>query len=325
MANATDSRSERDIHGRHAQKPSQIPKKGWWDILLRVKDEVANDNIGLISAGVAFYFLLAVFPMITAFLSIYGLVFDPDQARNQLEALAGVLPSQAHDLLTQQAAQLTQGSASSLGFGAVFSILLALWSARKGTTAMTIALNIVYDENDERNFFQQIVLSFSLTVGLILFFVVSLAFVAVAPVVLQVMGLGSVAETALNILRWPILGLLAVVALSVMYRICPDRDSPKWRWLTPGAVLAVVLWLITSALFSWYVSSFGSYNETYGSIGAVIILLFWFYLTAYVFLVGAEINAEMEHQTRHDTTSGPERPMGSRDAYVADNLGQEKK
>lgn len=322
MATTGKRKTSTEAHGRHARSPREIPKQGWRDILLRVKNEIGNDNIGLISAGVAFYFLLAVFPMITAFLSIYGLVFDPAEARSQLEALADVLPNEAHDLLTQQAAQLAEGSSSGLGLGALFSILLALWSARKGTTAMIIALNIVYDEKDERNFIQQMILSFSLTLGLVVFFIVSLAFVAVAPVVLGVVGLGGVAETAINILRWPLLGLLAVIALSVMYRTCPDRDSPKWRWLTPGAVLAVVLWLISSGLFSWYVSSFGNYNETYGSIGAVVILLFWFYISAYVFLMGAELNAEMEHQTRHDTTVGAPRPLGKRDAYVADDLGE---
>ncbi|WP_148863747.1 YihY/virulence factor BrkB family protein [Marinobacter fonticola] len=313
-----------DTHsrGRNAWHPRNIDFKGWRDIALRVKTEVVKDNIGLIAAGVAFYFLLAIFPMLAAFLSIYGLVFDPAEAREQVTALSGVLPGDARSLLTQQTEQLASGSKSALGFGALIGILVALWSARKGTTAMTIALNIAYKEEDNRSFLRQIVLTFSLTLGLIIFFILSLAIVAAAPVMLQLLGLGAIAEIALDILRWPILGLIAVLALSIMYRFGPDRHAAKWRWLTPGAVLAVIVWLITSGLFSWYVSSFGNYNETYGSVGAVVILLFWFYLTAYIFLLGAELNAEMEHQTRRDTTVGEDQRMGERDAFVADDLGK---
>jgi len=308
--------------GRNAWRPGTIDARGWRDIALRVKTEVIKDNIGLIAAGVAFYFLLAIFPMIAALLSIYGLIFDPAEAREQITALAGVLPGEARSLLTEQTEQLTSGSRSALGFGALFSILVALWSARKGTNAMTIALNIAYNEEDNRSFIRQLLLTFVLTLGLIIFFALSLAIVAAAPVALQLLGLGAVAEVALDILRWPILGLIAVVALAGMYRFGPDPSSAKWRWLTPGAVMAVIFWLVTSGLFSWYVSNFGNYNEMYGSLGAVVILLFWFYLTAFIFLLGAELNSEMEHQTRRDTTVGREQPMGERDAFVADDLGK---
>lgn len=315
--------STKDPRGRTAERPWRIPRKGWRDILLRVKNEVSEDNIGLVAAGVAFYFLLAVFPLITAFLSIYGLALDPAEAREQIAGLAGLLPEEAKNLLMQQTSQLAGGSASALGFGAAFSILVALWSARKGTTAMTIALNIVYEEKDDRSILRRLLLTYLLTLGLILFFVISLAIVAAAPIAFQLLGLGGIAATAMDLLRWPILGLLAIFALSTLYRFCPDRRAAQWRWLAPGAVIAVLLWLVTSGLFSWYVSNFGNYNQMYGSVGAVVILLFWFYLTAYIFLLGAEFDAEMEHQTQQDTTVGPERPIGEREAYVADHLGKE--
>lgn len=311
-----------DSRGRNALHPRQIDVKGWRDIALRVKNAISKDNLGLIAAGVAFYFLLAIFPMIAAFLSIYGLIFDPAEAREHVAALAGVLPDEARSLLTQQTEQLTSGSISALGFGALISILVALWGARKGTTAMTIALNIAYKEEENRSFIRKMLMDFSLTLGLIIFFTISLAIVAAAPVVLQLLGLGPIIEVALDILRWPILAMIAVLALAVMYRFGPDRHSANWRWLTPGALLAVIVWLISSGLFSWYVSSFGNYNETYGSVGAVIILLFWFYLTAYIFILGAELDSEMEHQTSRDTTVGGEQPMGERDAFVADDLGK---
>ncbi|NMT65018.1 YihY/virulence factor BrkB family protein [Marinobacter orientalis] len=308
--------------GRNALHPSQIDVKGWRDIALRVKCAIKKDHLGLIAAGVAFYFFLAIFPMIAAFLSVYGLIFDPAEARAHVTALSGVLPGQARSILAQQTEQLTSGSGSALGLGALISILIAIWSAHKGTTAMTIAMNIAYKEEGSRGFIRKMLVDFSLTLGLVIFFTISLAIVAVAPVVLQLLDPGPTVELALDLLRWPTLGLIAVLALSVMYRFGPDRQAPKWRWLTPGALLAVIVWLITSGLFSWYVSSFGDYNETYGSVGAVITLLFWFYLTAYIFILGAELNSEMEHQTSRDTTVGDDQAVGKRDAFVADDLGK---
>ncbi len=308
--------------GRNAFKPRQINVKGWRDIVLRVKNAIAKDNLGLIAAGVAFYFLLAIFPMIAASLSAYGLIFDPAEAQEHVTALVGVLPGEARSLLTEQTEKLTSSSNSALSFGALISILIALWSARRGTTAMTIALSIVYQEERNRSFIRQMLLDLSLTLGWIFFFAISLAIVAVAPVAFQLLGLGTAVGIALDIIRWTTLGIIAVLALSVIYRFGPDRKSANWRWLTPGATLAVIAWLITSGLFSWYVSSFGNYNETYGSVGAVIVLLFWFYLTAYIFLLGAELNSEMEHQTSQDTTVGDDQPMGERDAFVADDLGK---
>lgn len=320
------SEHEKDRHanarGRNAQRPGKIDAKGWRDIAIRVKREVVTDNIGLVAAGVAFFFLLAIFPTIGALLSLYGLIFDPAEAREQIAALAGVLPVEARSLLTEQTEQLTSGSNAALGFGALFSILFALWSARKGTNAMTVALNIAYNEEDTRGFIHRTLLTYFLTLCLIIFFAISLAIVAAAPVAFQLLGVGAFAEVTLNYLRWPILGLIAVVALAGMYRFGPNRSSAQWRWLTPGAVLAVIIWLITSGLFSWYVSNFGHYNQMYGSLGAVVVLLFWLYLTAFIFLLGAELNAEMEHQTRRDTTVGEDQPMGERDAFVADDLGK---
>lgn len=318
LSRSRDTRSR----GRDAWRPRHIDVKGWRDISLRVKTAVAKDNLGLVAAGVAFYLLLAIFPLIAAFLSIYGLIFDPAEAREHVTALAGVLPGEARNLLTQQSEEITSGSRSALGFGALISILITLWSARKGTTAMVIALNIAYKEEDNRSFIGQMLLTLSLTLGLIVFFTLSLAILAVAPVGLQLLGLGAIAEVALDALRWPILGLIAVLVLSAMYRFGPDRRAPKVRWLTPGAVLAVIFWLIASGLFSWYVSSFGNYNEMYGAVGAVIILLFWFHLTAFIFLLGAELNSEMEHQTSQDTTVGNDQPMGERNAFVANDLGK---
>ncbi|WP_207308984.1 YihY/virulence factor BrkB family protein [Marinobacter salicampi] len=322
MSKIPRSNSEHKSRGRSATVPGEIPRKGWRDIFLRIKDAVGDNNLSLIAAGVAFYFLLAVFPSITAFLSIYGLVLDPEQAQAQVNAYTDILPEESRALLVEQTNTLTGSSSSALGFGVVFSLALALWSARRGTAAMTIALGVVYNEHDDRSLIKQVLMSLLLTVSLILFFIVSLAVIAAAPALLGILGLGTVTALLVDILRWPILAIIAMVALTGIYRFGPDRHSAQWRWLTPGAIFAVVAWLAMSGLFSWYVSNFGNFNEMYGSVGAVVILLFWFYLTAFIFLLGAQLDAEMEHQTAQDTTVGEERPMGERGAHVADHLGE---
>lgn len=322
MSNSNGKNLHTTSRGRNAWSPRHIDLKGWRDIALRVKETVVKDNLGLLAAGVAFYFLLSIVPMLAAFLSIYGLLVDPGEAREQVAALVGVIPAEARSLLMEQTDQLTSGSDSALGFGALISVLVALWSARRGTNAMMMALNVAYNEENTRGFIRHLLLTFALTLGLIIFFVLSLAIVAAAPVAFKILGVGAVAEAALDLLRWPILAMIAVLALAFIYRFGPDRNAARWRWITPGAVLAVMVWLITSGLFSWYVSGFGNYNEMYGSLGTVVILLLWFYITAYIFLLGAELNAEMEHQTRQDTTVDGVQPMGERGAFVADNLGK---
>ena len=308
--------------GRDADTPRDIPKAGWRDVLLRVKDGIARDNLGLVAAGVAFYFLLAIFPALGAFVSIYGLVFDPTDAQQQISSFSNILPPDARKILLDQMQALTSGTRSALGFGAVFGILFALWSSMRGTMAMMTALNIVYNERESRGFIKLRVVAFLFTLGMVLFLAASLALIAALPPILAQMGIGHWAETAFRILRWPLLAIFVMLMLAILYRFAPDRRNAQWRWVNPGSILATLLWLIGSGLFSWYVSSYASYNETYGSLGAVVILLMWFYLTAYIFLIGAELSAEMEHQTNRDTTEGEEKPMGQRGAYVADTLGK---
>ncbi|MAM87371.1 MAG: hypothetical protein CME36_08695 [unclassified Hahellaceae] len=308
--------------GRTARSPLQIPLKGWRDILIRVVSETLKDNLGLVSAGVAFYFLLAVFPSIAAFVSIYGLIYDPADAQQQVSSMMGLLPEEARKLMLDQMQALTGGSQKALGIGAVVSILLALVSAMRGTMALMIALNIVYEERETRNFIMLRLVAFALTIASVLFIIIALALVAALPAVLQQIGFGSWVATAFSLARWPLLALLFIIILSTMYRLGPSREKAKWRWVTMGSVVATLLWLCGSALFSWYVSGFANYNETYGSLGAVVILLMWFYVTAYIILIGGELNSELEHQTGEDSTISPEQPMGQRGAHVADTLGK---
>jgi membrane protein len=309
--------------GREAHKPEEIPKSGWRDIALRVKEKTARDNLSIIAAGVAFYGLFAIFPAIAALVSIYGLVADPAQVQQQLLAYGGMLPEEALQILNRQLTSVAESAGGALTLGAIGGLLFALWSSARGTKSLFIALDIVYDEEEKRGFLKFNGQALLLTLGAILFVLVSLSLIAVLPAVLAIVGLPSGVQALLSWGRWPLLVVLVVFGLAVLYRYGPDRDQPQWRWVSWGAVTAAVLWVVVSALFSLYVSNFGNYNETYGSMGAVIILMMWFYLTAYMVLLGAEINAEMEHQTKKDTTRGHPRRMGEREAKVADTVGRQ--
>ena len=318
---ATEARAAR---GRAAETPREIPAPGWRDVLWRVKAEMSRDNLSLVAAGVAFYALLAIFPAIAAVVSIYGLVADPQTVEQQLAATSQVLPEQARSIIEEQLTRVTSGASTALGFGAIIGLLLAIWSANKGTQSLITALNIVYDEEEKRGFVRLTLISLGLTLGIFLFLIVCIAALAVMPALFGNLGLPEDIRRLASWLRWPILGLAFVIGLAAFYRFAPSRDEPRWRWVSWGAVLATVLWLIGSALFSWYVSNFGSYNETYGSIGAVVVLMMWLWLSALIVLLGAELNAEMEHQTERDTTRGRGQPLGERGAYVADTVGEKQ-
>jgi membrane protein len=310
--------------GRDAGGPRQIPRRGWTDVLARVRSEIGADNLSMISAGVAFYAILALFPAIAALISIYGLLFDPNQVQQQVQALSGLLPQQAMSIIEGQMQGVAARPAQALGIGVAVGILFALWSATKGTKSMITALNIVYEEDECRGFFKLNASAFLLTLCLILLAVFTLALIVVVPVVLGMIGLGAVGETLVQVLRWPILAAMVVFTLAVLYRYGPDRRKARWRWTSWGAAGATLLWLLASWLFSLYVTNFGNYGATYGSVGAVIVLLLWLYVSAFVVLLGAEVNAEMEHQTERDSTVDGDQPMGKRGARMADTVGRRR-
>ena len=305
--------------GRQANTPSEIPAKGWKDIVLRLYREFSNDRILLVAAGVTFYAILALFPAIAAFVSVYGAVADPGTINDQLNNLRGILPDGAIDIVGGQVKRLTEKGDTALGLTALVGILLSLWSANGGVKAVFDALNIAYEEEEKRSFVMLNLQSLAFTAGALLFVVLALAGIVVVPAAMQVFGLDQKAWY-IALLRFPALLLLVVAALAVLYRFGPSRQKPKWRWVTWGSAVAGVLWLIVSGLFSWYVSNFGSYNETYGSLGAAIGFMTWIWLSTTVVLLGAELNAEMEHQTARDTTVGREKPLGARQARMADTV-----
>lgn len=307
------------VPGSHAEKPTEIPRRGWFQVVRRAWKEAKSDQMPLLAAGVAFYSFLALFPAMIAAVMLYGLLRDPDDVRRQVASLSDTLPSDAASLLTGQLEAITTTSSGGLGLGLVISLVLALWSASGGVGNVMTAVNLAYDEEETRGFVKRRALALGLTLAAIVFVVVAVSLVAVAPAVLDnVIGDGP-ARWGLEAARW--LGLLVAmaVALAVLYKVAPDRDAPRFRWVSIGSVVATVIWLLASLGFSLYVDNFGSYNKTYGALAGVVVLLLWLWLTMYVVLLGAEINAEAEQQTAEDTTVGPEEPLGQRGAVKADS------
>jgi membrane protein len=310
------------LPGERAQTPAQIPPKGWWQITRRALKESSADNVPILAAGVAFAAFLAVFPALIAAISMYGLVADPAQVAQQVEALAGGLPQQAQSIVRDEIAAVASAGGGALTLGLVLSLLVALWSASSGTSSLMTAINLAYDENEERGFLKLRGIALALTLGAIVFVLVTLALVAVVPPLLNALQLGLIGRIIAQIVRWTLLVGLIVVALAIMYWAAPDRDPARFAWVSPGALVAAALWLLGSIGFSLYVNNFGSYNETYGALAGVVVLMLWFYLSTYVVLLGAEINAEAEKQTARDTTQGDREPMGERGAVPADTLAR---
>lgn len=239
-----------------------------------------------------------------------------------MSSMMAIMPPQAADILLGQMRQLASQPSGGLSVGVAVGVLLALWSASKGVKALIQGLNIAYDEREKRGFIKLNAVALLLTVGGIVVGMLTLALVAVLPALLSILKLPDTLSALLSLSRWPILLVVLAVSLAVVYRYAPSRDQPQWRWASPGAAVAIGIWLLASIGFSVYVANFGSYSKTYGSVGAIVILMTWFYLSSYVVLAGAKLNAEMEHQTGRDTTVGPERPLGERDAQVADTVGK---
>jgi membrane protein len=314
---AVDSRTSDLPPGSGARKPTEIPPAGWWQIVRRAFAEGSKDNVSMLAGGVAFFGFLAIFPALIALVSLYGLVADPAQAARTLESVTSALPDTTKPLVAEQLQSVVSGSSGGLTTGLIIAALAALFSASSGTQNLMAAINIAYDETESRGAVKLRLLALALTVGAVLFVIVAIALVAVAPLVLDL--LGPAGQLIGQVVRWVLLVVLVVVALAVLYRVAPDRDSPRFSWVTLGSVAATVLWIIGSVAFSLYVNNFGSYNKTYGALAGVVVLLLWMYLTSYIVLLGAEINSESEYQTAADTTKGSSAPMGARGAVKADD------
>lgn len=316
------SRIEHEIADRarrlraNAASPSGIPAGGWADILRRTCREMAADRVMAVAAGVTFYALLAVFPGITAFVSLYGLFTDPATVSEHLAPLWGVLPDGAVEIIRDQLSRVSSQGATRLGLGFLLSLAIALWSANAGMKALFDALNVVHGEAEKRGFLVLNALSLTFTLGAILAMLVTVGAIVAVPIALDHVGLASSTEALLRLSRWPLLVIGAIAGLALLYRFGPSRRQAKRRWVTPGGVAAAVLWALSSAAFSWYVANFGSYNETYGSLGAAIGFMTWIWISSIVVLAGAELDSEIG-------PSGIQAagPMGLRDAAMADGIG----
>ncbi|HEY4727475.1 MAG TPA: YihY/virulence factor BrkB family protein, partial [Actinomycetes bacterium] len=306
--------------GHQADSPQQIPPRGWLDIAKRTGKEVKQDQVPLLSAGVAFYALLSIFPAAIAGISIYGLVADPKTVRDQIEKLTQLLSPSTADLVGEQIKQVTGAAGGALGLATVIGILTALWSASSGMKALITGVNLAYDETETRKFAKLRGLALLLTLGAMVLLGVALALIVGFPAVPD--SWPTVLQWTAAILRFVLLAVLLMAGLAALYRYAPDRDKPRWSWSSPGSVVATVLWVLASVGFSIYANTFGNYNKTYGALAGVIILMFWLFLSAFVVLVGAELNTEMELQTTKDTTAGPTKPMGDRDAHAADHVAE---
>lgn len=306
--------------GRHAEHPGEL-KKGWLDVLWRTKQQLNEDNLSVVAAGVAFYSFLAVVPALAVAIALYALVADPSDLARHLDLLARVMPGEVMPLLEEQLKRIASNNTAA-GVSAIVGVLIALYSSANATKALITGLNIAYDETEKRSFLKLNAEALGLTLAAIVAVLFAIGVITVLPAVLSSVAPGT--EGLLSWLRWPVLVGLFMVGVACLYRWAPSRDEPKWKWLSPGAATAAVLWVIGSGLFSLYVSKFGSYDKTYGSLGAVAVFLMWLYLTAYVVLLGAEMNSEMERQTKKDTTEGQPEPLGQRGAYAADTVGPSK-
>ncbi|RXH41646.1 YihY/virulence factor BrkB family protein [Bradyrhizobium zhanjiangense] len=312
---------EDENRGRLADSPSEIPAKGWKDILLRVYDNISEHRVLALAAGMTYFSLLAIFPALAALVAIYGLFSDPGSIAKHLDQVSGFIPGGAIDVAKDQLTRVASKGNRTLGLTFVIGLAVSLWSANAAMKSLFDTLNIVYGEKEKRGFVKLNAVSLSFTVAGIAFVLVALGAVVVLPVVLNFIGLSNAADLLARIARWPAMFIVVGLALALIYRFGPSREAPRWRWITWGSAVATVLWLGASALFSWYAANFGKFNETYGSLGAAIGFMTWLWISAIVILLGAELDAEMEHQTARDTTTGSEKPMGARGARMADTVG----
>lgn len=315
-------RTQQTGRGRRAQRPRDIPAAGRKDTGWRVWQSISDDHLSLVAAGTAFFGLLAIFPAMAALVSVYGLVADPATIQSHVQAMRGVVPDAGVNIIETQLTRIVEQSGTTHGITFLVGLATALWSANAGMKSLFEAMNVAYDEDEKRGFLWRNAVSLALTAGAIVVLAAFMIAIAVVPAIIAVLGLEGAVGWLVPLLRWPVILVLAGLAVAVLYRVGPSREPAQWRWVTPGSVLASVGWLVASMLLSVYFSNFANYNETYGSLGAVIGLMVWFWISVLAILIGAELNAELEHQTAEDTTSGREKPMPMRGATMADRVGR---
>lgn len=308
--------------GRDAERPGQIPAAGLKDVLWRLYAAIGEDRVMLIAAGVTYYLLLALFPAMAALVSLYGFFSSPADIAERIGFLGSVMPADALNIFLDQLKSLASQDNSTLGIGLLAGLAIALWSANNGMKALFEAMNVAYGETEKRSFIRLNAISLLFTFGALILVIVLIVAVGIVPVVLSFLWLERWAEILINLARWPLMLLFVVGAIAILYRFGPSREPPKPRWLSWGTAFAAISWVIASVAVSFYLANFANYNATYGTLGAMIGFMVWTWISVIIVIIGAEINAELEHQTARDSTTGPPKPMGSRGAYMADTIGK---
>ena len=314
-----------DDRGKHANSPTEIPAKGWKDVLVRAWKEGSADNISLIASGVAFCGVLALVPMLGAVVLSYGLVASPESVIHNVQGMTSVMPGEAAKLIGEQLMNVVTTSGGKKGFGLLVALLIALYGATKGAGAIITALNIAYDEEETRGFVRLQLVTLAITAGAVLLAVVAtIAIAALGHLDKLLPWAPGWVLVLTKLATYVVMAGAGAAAAATLYRYAPNRDAAAWKWLSPGSVGATLAWLAATAGFGIYVANFGSYDATYGSLGAAIVLLTWLYLSAYILLLGAEVNCELERQTAKDTTVGAAQPLGTRGAQAADTVAGER-
>lgn len=308
--------------GRDAEAPQEIPAKGLRDVFWRVIKAVMADRVTLIAAGVTYFMLLSLFPALGALVALYGFVADPTAIMAHISFLAGVFPPGSFDLILNQITSLTQQATSTRSLAFFGGLLVAIWSANSGMKALFDAMNVAYRENEKRSLVRLNLLSLGFTFCALVVAIILIAAIGIVPAVLKYLWLDDWQELLARLARWPFIILIFGCGISMIYRYGPSREEAKIKWLSWGVVFSTLLWLLASVLFSFYLENFANYNATYGTLGALIGLMVWVWISVIILIVGAEINAELEHQTRKDSTTGAPKPMGERGAFVADTIGE---
>ena len=315
-------RARQPGRGREAETPFQIPARGLLDVAWRLWTQIGEDRILLVAAGTTFYVLLSVFPALAAFVSLYGFVADPTTIEKHVAFLSGLLPADGFDLIRNQLHALSAQAHGTLSLGFLFGLAVALWSADSGVKGIFEGLNVAYGEMEKRSFIKVTLVSFAFTIGGLLVGICFILAIGIIPAVLSFFMFDPKEKMLVDLLRWPPVFLLAAAGIVLLYRYGPSRERAKWRWLSWGAAFATVVWLLASWAFSFYLAHFANYNATYGALGAVIGFMMWIWISAIIILLGAELNAELEHQTARDSTTGEPLPIGQRGATMADTIGK---
>ncbi|PAX07094.1 YihY/virulence factor BrkB family protein [Sphingomonas lenta] len=318
----TDSKSGGG-QGRDAPSPWKMPAGGWWAALKRTQKEMGDDNVGLIAAGTAFYAFASIIPVLGAVVLSYGLFASQERVVADIESLFASLPREAASVIQDQLLTVVRTEGGKQGIGLVVALALALYGGTKAASAIVTALNIAYEQKETRGIVKLYLLYFAIVIGAVVLVLGAIASTTVLAFLDSLLpNLGGAGKFVIRLLSYALIAALAVTAGACLYRYGPNRENAKWAWLTPGSAIATLLWLVGTALFGLYVSNFANYGATYGSLSAVIVLLTWLWLSAYVYLFGAELNSELERQTQRDTTTGAEKPMGARGATAADTVAE---